>query len=153
MTRALGMVVLMFGLVAAVMLVLVDGSARQMAERRAELARSGVAVVPSDVWVRTPSRPGQPSRVIGFRFELPSGEPVEGADSVAVEQAEALLAGGRPGVVYLPDRPQVNGLAALVGPEAAEGPRRGASFWLLVALAAGLTLGGLGLVLRPRPVR
>lgn len=154
-SRLLGAVLLIFGLFAGGTLVLVDGSRQQFAERRVQLAHEGVRIDPVDVWVRSPSRPGQANRIIGYRFEpRPGAEPVDGADPVPVERVEALLAAGRPAVVFLPGRPEINALAATIAEFEAAGwaPARvrGWGFWLLAAMAAGLMAAGLALLARRR---
>ena len=149
-TRFLGAVLVIFGLVAGAMLLLVDASRAQFAERRAELARDGVRIEPLEVWVRNPSRSDQPTRLITYRFQPGPGEPVDGADPVPIDQVAALMAQGRPTVVYLRDRPQVNALEATLGQAAA--PRaRGLWFWLLAGVAGGLVAGGVALLARRRP--
>lgn len=148
-----GAMLLILGLLAAGMLVLVDASRQQIAERRDQLAREGVRIDPVDVWIRNPGRPDQPTRIIGYRFEPRAGaEPVDGADSVPVERVGALLGAGRPEVVFLPARPEINALAVLIDEAAAAGgaeaPPRGWWFWLLAGVAAALVAAGLGLLAR-----
>lgn len=153
--RVLGWVLLGFGLFGALMLVLVDMSLHQRAVLRALLAREGVVAVPTDVWVRSPNRTDQPQRVVAYRFEPRPGVEVEGADPVPALRLEAVLAGGRPEVLFLPDRPEINALAATVAASEAAGGvagrRRGGAFWAVSLLVVGIGAAGVMLLRRRRP--
>jgi hypothetical protein len=150
--RLTGWMLVLFGLCAAGMLVLVDGTLRQRAELRAQLSRDGVAIVPGDVWARTPARAGMDTRVIAYRFTPPGGSEVEGADPIPAADLAAVLGEGRPQVLYLPDRPQINALAVTVAAAEAAGGvaalRRGFAFWMLSGVAAALMALGAALILR-----
>lgn len=156
MTRArmLGWTLTGFGLVAAIMALLVDGVGRQRALLRERLAVEGVTVEPVDLWIRSPSRSGQPHRVVVYRFESEPGIEAEGADPVPLPDLEALLEAGVPQVTFLPDRPEVNALSATVAAaRAAGGPaarRRSPAIWLLAAVAAGFLTVGITLLRRQR---
>jgi hypothetical protein len=143
-SRLVPVVLVIFGLFAGLMLVLVTGSERQRAARYAALAERGVEVVALDAGLRAVTGTGQRTRGIFYNFALDSGVVVEGTDGVPVAQVEALVAGGLPRVVFLPDAPEVNALAINVAAWAEAGGRNPRDEGWSRALVAGFA--GLALV-------